>query len=92
MEGVSMACSFDDANAAERHETQYFEILGNRGIYHWGWSAVTKHRTPWQIVGEVGIAFDDDPGSCTTARATGLRPAIFRRRTRRSSRSCSGCS
>jgi arylsulfatase len=60
MHGTSMAYSFDDAKAAERHETQYFEIFGNRGIYHKGWSAVTKHRTPWQTTGDVGIAFDDD--------------------------------
>ncbi|HET9767572.1 MAG TPA: arylsulfatase [Thermoanaerobaculia bacterium] len=60
MHGVSMVYSFRDAKAAERHETQYFEIFGNRGIYHQGWSAVTKHRTPWQTVGDVGIAFDDD--------------------------------
>jgi arylsulfatase A-like enzyme len=39
LEGVSMAYSFDDADAAERHETQYFETLGNRGIYHKGWTA-----------------------------------------------------
>ena len=47
IEGVSMIYSFDGAQAAERHETQYFEILGNRGIYHKGWTAVTKHATPW---------------------------------------------
>jgi arylsulfatase len=46
-EGVSMLYSFDDAQAAERHTTQYFEMIGNRGIYHKGWTAVTKHRTPW---------------------------------------------
>ena len=46
-EGVSMAYSFTDAKAADRHETQYFEIFGNRGIYHKGWTAVTKHSTPW---------------------------------------------
>jgi len=46
-EGVSMAYSFTDARAADRHETQYFEIFGNRGIYHKGWTAVTKHSTPW---------------------------------------------
>jgi arylsulfatase A-like enzyme len=34
--------------------------FGNRGVYHRGWSAVTKHRTPWQTTGDVGIAFDDD--------------------------------
>jgi arylsulfatase A-like enzyme len=47
MEGVSMAYSFDDAAAADRHETQYFEMFVNRGIYHKGWTAVTRHSTPW---------------------------------------------
>ena len=61
LEGVSMAYSFDDADAAERHETQYFEMFGNRGIYHKGWTAVTKHRTPWETGIEVQPpAFDDD--------------------------------
>ncbi|MFC9517284.1 sulfatase-like hydrolase/transferase [Nocardiaceae bacterium NPDC056970] len=60
VEGVDMTYSFDDAPAPERHVTQYFEMFGNRGIYHRGWSAVTKHRTPWQILGGTGIAFDDD--------------------------------
>jgi len=41
--GTSFAYSFDDPDAAERHTTQYFEIMGNRGIYHEGWTAVTKH-------------------------------------------------
>jgi arylsulfatase len=59
-EGVSMAYSFEDASAAERHETQYFEMFGNRGIYHKGWTAVTKHRTPWQM-GVVKLPpFDED--------------------------------
>ena len=47
MEGKSMLYSFNDANAPERREVQYFEMACNRGIYHKGWSAVTKHRTPW---------------------------------------------
>jgi arylsulfatase A-like enzyme len=59
-EGVSMRYSFDDAYAAERHETQYFEMLGNRGIYHKGWTAVTKHRTPWTTGIIENVAFDDD--------------------------------
>ncbi len=60
IEGVSMAYSFNDAGAAEQHETQYFEMMGNRGIYHKGWTAVTKHRTPWET-GQVKLpAFDDD--------------------------------
>ena len=60
LEGVSMAYSFNEAKAAERHETQYFEMFGNRGIYHKGWTAVTRHRTPWLLVGEKVPAFDDD--------------------------------
>jgi arylsulfatase A-like enzyme len=59
-EGTSMLYSFNDANAPERHETQYFEMFCNRGIYHKGWSAVTKHRTPWAMGGEKMPAFDDD--------------------------------
>jgi arylsulfatase A-like enzyme len=59
-EGVSMAYSFEDAQAAERHETQYFEMIGNRGIYHKGWTAVTKHRTPWEIGAIKTVPFDDD--------------------------------
>lgn len=60
IEGTSMLYSFDDADAPERHETQYFEMFCNRGIYHKGWSAVTKHRTPWAMGGQVMPAFDDD--------------------------------
>jgi len=60
IEGVSMAYSFNDAAAADRHETQYFEMFGNRGIYHKGWTAVTKHRTPWETGVVKTVAFDDD--------------------------------
>ena len=42
-----MIYAFNDAKAAERHETQYFEMFGNRGIYHQGWTAVTRHTYPW---------------------------------------------
>ena len=59
LHGVSMAYCFDDADAADRRQTQYFEILGNRGIYHRGWTAVTKHRTPWVVSGAM-TPFDDD--------------------------------
>jgi arylsulfatase len=59
-EGTSMLYSFNEALAPERHETQYFEMFCNRGIYHKGWSAVTKHRTPWLMAGQVMLAFDDD--------------------------------
>jgi arylsulfatase len=60
IEGVSMLYSFNDAKAGERHETQYFEMFGNRGIYHKGWTAVTRHKTPWILIGEKTPAFDDD--------------------------------
>jgi arylsulfatase len=57
-EGTSMLYSFDDAGAAERHETQYFEMWVNRGIYHKGWTACTRHSLPW---GPAALpAYDDD--------------------------------
>ncbi len=47
-EGVSMLYTFNDAEAKSRHTTQYFEMAGNRGIYHDGWFATTVHRPPWE--------------------------------------------
>ena len=49
IEGVSMAYTFHDANARDRHTTQYVEIAGNRAIYHDGWLARTIHRAPWEL-------------------------------------------
>jgi len=60
IEGTSMLYAFDDAKAAEQHDLQYFEMLGNRGIYHKGWTAVTKHGTPWILMGRKTVALDDD--------------------------------
>ncbi len=60
MEGTSMLYTFRGADADEHHDLQYFEMFANRGIYHKGWSAVTKHRTPWIMVGGDLPAFDDD--------------------------------
>jgi arylsulfatase len=48
IQGVSMAYAFADAKAKDRHLTQYFEIMGNRAIYHDGWLAGTVHRAPWE--------------------------------------------
>jgi arylsulfatase A-like enzyme len=60
-EGTSMVYMFDAADEPERHDVQYFEMFGNRGIYHKGWSAVTKHRTPWKLaVGTKTLPFDED--------------------------------
>jgi len=49
IEGVSMVYTFADAKAKDRHKTQYFEIFGNRGIYHDGWLAHTVHRAAWEF-------------------------------------------
>ena len=59
IEGVSMRYSFDDAAAPSRRTTQYFEILGNRAIYHDGWVAACFHgRLPW--VRSQAVEFGDD--------------------------------
>ena len=52
IEGVSMAYTFDkaNANAASRRDTQYFEMVGNRAIYHDGWiAATTPPLPPWDL-------------------------------------------
>jgi arylsulfatase len=59
LHGVSMSYAFDDATAAERRDTQYFEVACNRGIYHQGWTAVTRHSVPWEFGAELP-ALDDD--------------------------------
>ena len=60
MEGTSMLYTFNQADEPERHDIQYFEMFGNRGLYYKGWSAVTKHRTPWVMVGQKVVPFDED--------------------------------
>ena len=59
MEGTSMLYSFAAPDAPERHDVQYFEMFCNRGIYYKGWSAVTRHSTPWVTSANLP-AFDDD--------------------------------
>jgi len=59
LHGTSMAYCFDAPDAEDQRQTQYFEMLGNRGIYHKGWTAVTKHRTPWVATGDM-TPLDDD--------------------------------
>ncbi|WP_235736927.1 arylsulfatase [Nocardioides alcanivorans] len=60
IEGTSMLGALKDAAAGDAHTTQYFEIFGNRGIYHEGWTAVVKHRTPWELASTDPIPFDED--------------------------------
>ena len=59
IEGVSMCYTFDDAKAPSRHTTQYFEMLGNRAIYHDGWVAATTPPTPpWSSSGGMTKVLD----------------------------------
>jgi arylsulfatase A-like enzyme len=48
IDGVSMLYTFDKADAKSTHKTQYFEIMGNRALYHDGRFAGTIHRAPWE--------------------------------------------
>jgi arylsulfatase len=57
--GTSMTYSFDRGGAPERHDLQYFEMFVNRGIYHQGWTAVTRHSIPWDQ-GKPLPPIDDD--------------------------------
>ena len=57
--GNSMTYTFDDASAARKNTTQYFEILGNRAIYQDGWMASCFHgRLPW--IRFAGYEFDGE--------------------------------
>jgi arylsulfatase A-like enzyme len=59
IEGVSMAYTFDDVKAPSKRVTQYFEMFGNRALYHDGWVAGCQHgRLPWVTAGSA--SFDDD--------------------------------
>lgn len=57
--GRSMVPSFTDADAPEFRRTQYFEMFVNRGVYHQGWTACTRHSTPWEMSDDMP-AYDDD--------------------------------
>jgi arylsulfatase len=60
VEGTSMRYTFDDASAADRRTTQYFEMIGNRGVYHEGWLAGTRHGVPWEMVDAGDRPFNQD--------------------------------
>jgi arylsulfatase len=90
LEGVSMMGTLRDADAPEPHDGQYFEMAGNRGIYHNGWTAVTKHSTPWKTDPPPRRPSTTTPGSFTDP-TTGPRPTTLRRRTRSNWPNCSAC-
>jgi arylsulfatase A-like enzyme len=58
IEGVSFLYTFNNAGAKDRHLTQYFEIVGNRGIYHDGWFAGTVHRAVWENIPRASLEND----------------------------------
>ena len=61
MNGTSLVYSFNDPKAPERHTTQYFEVFGNRAIYHDGWMASAFHdRLPWNVISSGNKPFDQD--------------------------------
>jgi len=67
IEGVSLAYTFADPKAPGRHTTQYFEILGNRGIYNDGWLAGTRSPAAWEF--KVRRPLEDDIWELYDARA-----------------------
>ena len=83
IEGVSMAYTFDKANAdaPSPHRTQYFEMMGDRALYHDGW--IAEHNAdaaPWELLGK---AVDQTPpartsGNSTTCARTGRSPTTCR--------------
>ena len=101
IEGVSMLYTFADAKAKDRHKTQYFEIFGNRGIYHDGWLAHTVHRAAWEMTAAAAVArrqvgtlprrgglqLGERPGREAPREAQGIAGAFPRRRRSRT-RSC----
>ena len=89
MEGTSMLYTFNEPDIPERHDLQYFEMFGNRGIYHRGWSAVTKHRIPWVMVGDVP-PLDDDVWELYDGNSDYSQATTSPQTTRRCSPSCSG--
>ncbi|MBK6483125.1 MAG: arylsulfatase [Chitinophagaceae bacterium] len=58
MEGVSMVYSFNNPAAPDVRTTQYFEMIGNRAIYHEGWFAGTIHKAPWEAAPRRPLAED----------------------------------
>ena len=82
---MSLAYTFDKsaANEPSRHKTQYFEMMGDRAIYHDGWIAsTTPLRSPWNLIGAV----TDNPAAfkreLTQARKTPQSPTTSPRPTR----------
>lgn len=59
-DGISMMYALDNDKAPDRRQSQYFEMLGNRAIYHDGWIAAIKHRSPWDSAAVQLPAYDSE--------------------------------
>ena len=59
IQGTSMVYSFENGSAPERHTTQYFEVVGNRGLYQDGWLARTTIKLPWEMKKMNSVAAND---------------------------------
>ena len=59
MDGVSMLPAMKDARSPETRTTQYFEMFGNRAIYHYGLIASTRHSIPWLAAAKLPPLEDD---------------------------------
>ena len=71
VDGVSMEYSFNDADALSARKTQYFEIFGNRAIFHEGWIASCFHgRVPGSGLRAMSLAEIKRSGSFTTLTRT----------------------
>ena len=92
MHGCRWRTASTTPDADERHMTQYFEIMGNRGIYHDGWTAVTKHRTPWDVVVDGAPDFSADVWELYDTTTDWTQAHDLSGSTRTSSPSCSSCS
>ena len=69
IDGTSFVYTFDSATAPEQKKTQYFEIMGSRGIYHEGWMASTfGPRTPWMAEMPDVSQWDPDEGYMAVIR------------------------
>ncbi|MGA9579627.1 MAG: sulfatase-like hydrolase/transferase [Terrimicrobiaceae bacterium] len=92
IEGVSMVYTWDKVNesAPSKRDTQYFEMLGNRAIYHDGWVAATTPVTiPWDL--STKTPPDVITGynwNCTTSKTTSPNPTILQPRCPKSLRKC----
>jgi hypothetical protein len=72
IEGASMAYTFDDAKAPDARVAQYFEMFGNRALYHDRWVAECRHgKLPWQTSGSASST--QIPGSFTPSKRTSRR-------------------